>query len=189
MSGEVPFVADHVARALARLSQQFSRSGTVADSVKVLAERAQDLESAFFDQLAASNIETAVGAQLDIIGEIVGCPRAGMDDETYRARIKTQVVINAGSGTANEIIHIATLLLGEGNFDFTPGETAEYSLVAIGPVSIGEELPRLIITSTAAGVKVWVEWSDFPDAQTLTLNSNVPGTRLNEGVLAHARSS
>ena len=61
----------------------------------------------------AFGIETAVGAQLEIVGNNVGLPRNGLDDTDYRNSIKIQILlILQSTGTAENVIEIIRQYLG-----------------------------------------------------------------------------
>src|SRR5262245_2616348 len=58
-------------------------------ALRALLAPAASLEHALQQLLTERNVNTAIGAQLDLIGKIVGRPRAGVaDDEIYRRYIR-----------------------------------------------------------------------------------------------------
>lgn len=69
------------------------------------------LEAAVQDLLAAWSVDTAYGALLDRIGAIVGEPRGGLDDATYRLRIRARVATNRSFGRTDDLLTIARLVL------------------------------------------------------------------------------
>lgn len=64
--------------------------------------------------MAAFDLDTAVGAQLERLGALVDRPRpGGMSDEDYRALIKVQVqIVLASTGSTTTILEIIRLLTG-----------------------------------------------------------------------------
>ena len=48
----------------------------------------------FLDLPEAFNVDTAIGAQLDLIGKIVGLPRYGFDDDQYRILLNLRIITN-----------------------------------------------------------------------------------------------
>jgi len=59
------------------------------------------------------DLDTAVGDQLDILGETVGLPRNGYDDTTYRKLINIQILlILRSTGSPENIISIIRTYLG-----------------------------------------------------------------------------
>lgn len=70
--------------------------------------------------LGGFNVDYAVGAQLDVLGSIVGLPRSGIGDTRYRKLIKIQInlLLSAGredarwTGTVDNILTIAREFIG-----------------------------------------------------------------------------
>ncbi len=73
---------DHEAQAMSRLLAQFSEAPKLQGYIKALMSEANAIECAFIDVLAGRSLNTATGAQLDVIGEIVGQPREVVDAST-----------------------------------------------------------------------------------------------------------
>jgi hypothetical protein len=95
---------NHVTEALDNLVQKFKGSGTLALFITSWVNEVQELEGVWFDLLQNRWIVTAIGAQLDGVGSIVGEARQGRSDDDYRIAIQSRVGINIGSGTAEQII-------------------------------------------------------------------------------------
>lgn len=70
---------DHEAQAISRLLTQFREAPKLQGYSKALMSEANPIECALIDTLAGRSIDTATGAQLDIIGEIVGQAREVVD--------------------------------------------------------------------------------------------------------------
>lgn len=78
----------------------------------IYAGQVQEIEDAAQQVLVdVVNLDDAVGAQLDVIGRLVGREREGLDDATYRRRLRTQILINKSSGTGPELIEITAQFL------------------------------------------------------------------------------
>lgn len=72
----VPVVTlDHLQIARDRVTQQFKDKGVIDKLLQLLIDEQEELEDLFKALLQQRSIDEAVGAQLDIIGEIVGQPR------------------------------------------------------------------------------------------------------------------
>lgn len=63
-----------------------------------------ELQAAAFQLMNEVWIETGEGVQLDRIGDIIGLPRFGRDDESYRKLLKIRASINTGSGEPELVI-------------------------------------------------------------------------------------
>lgn len=187
---DVAHMTNHVERALSRLMSYFPKDGSVAGLVEVAAQRVQELEDVFFSFYAADAIDTAEGEQLDTLGDIVGQARGGLSDADYRIWISARIAVNQSSGTAPELIHIASLLIEDADPHYTPSPPAGFILEAVGAAaSDGAEVAGLFLSAVAAGVKGVFTWSDVEPAEQLILNSSTAGQRLNEGALAHSWSN
>lgn len=66
---------DHITLGLSRLAFQFSESTRLKGMISAIMAQGNDLEAAHESTIAGRAIATALGAQLDVIGEIVGQPR------------------------------------------------------------------------------------------------------------------
>ena len=52
-------------------------------------------------------LSTAEGVQLDVLGRILGEPRNGATDATYRRGLNSRVLVNASNGKIEELLAIA----------------------------------------------------------------------------------
>lgn len=66
---------DYLDEARDRVTFQFENKPTIDRFIQLLVSQQQELQSVFQDLLQKRSIDEATGAQLDIIGEIVGQPR------------------------------------------------------------------------------------------------------------------
>lgn len=79
--------------------------------IKVLADELQELENVNWELKTERWLDSAIGAQLDEIGIILGLPRnPGESDENYRQRLRFQIFINSTSGTPEQLIAILKFL-------------------------------------------------------------------------------
>ena len=84
--------------------------------LELLGVQVQEVEDAVYQILTDTVLETAEGAQLDGLGEIVGEERAGRDDATYRIAIRTRIAINLSEGTIENIMLNQVAPIGTGAF-------------------------------------------------------------------------
>lgn len=110
-------ITNQFQRALSLLVSQFR--GEKADGsltnlqklIKVLVAPLQDLENVRWQLKTQRWLSTAIGAQLDEIGVILGLPRQlGESDEDYRERLQFQIFINNTSGTPEEVMAVLAFL-------------------------------------------------------------------------------
>lgn len=110
-------ITNQFQRALALLVSQFrgqKSNGELTNFqklIKVLVQPFQELEDVKWQLKTERWLNTAVGAQLDEIGAILGLPREiGESDEDYRERLQFQIFINTTSGTPEEVMAVLAFL-------------------------------------------------------------------------------
>jgi len=72
--------------------------------IDAAAEQCQTIESVGSQLLLYRGLSTAIGTQLDIFGEILGCARNDRSDTPYRAALQFQVYLNTSEGQPNVIL-------------------------------------------------------------------------------------
>jgi hypothetical protein len=118
----------------------------------------RDLENALQQLLTQRFVSNAVGAQLDVLGEIVGQERAGMTDTLYRRYINAKILANKSDGFTETLISIAVLIMNDPNATIDiqtvgyPGYTAVWD---VDPPQTGfaDALITMLNLAQAAGVR------------------------------------
>ncbi len=163
-------ILDHLARGLGLTAAQLKRQPLWQSLASALLASVQDLEDQIFAMLAGRELNTAVGVQLDALGNILGVKRDGRIDETYRLRLRVQVLINLSSGTIPDLLAIVTKL----GFTATLTEyiPAAFVIVVNGAVTAaqGDDLAMAIRTAKAGCVNAVVEYSLFSGNTTFTFD-------------------
>jgi len=98
-------ITTHRADALARLLYQYQDSPkfkALIDSVSGV--QTQDTEDAVYELYSRLDIDGSSGISLDKIGELIGAPRSGLDDASYRIYLKGTAGENISEGEADRII-------------------------------------------------------------------------------------
>lgn len=157
-------VLDHVAQAQARLLTQYKDKPLFLGLVAALAGRAQVMEDALWQLLTQRSLTTAVGAQLDGIGKIVGLARAavpgGTDDTVYRLWLRAEILVNLSNGTIPDLDAIIALTATPGTVPVI-AEVAPAGIVVQLGVSAqtqGPALAAIIQRAKAAGVNATVDY-------------------------------
>lgn len=70
----------------------------------------QEVENALWALLTERWLDTAVGAQLDMIGRIVDLPRAGWLDPVYRVLLGAWILVTGSTGTWPDLVAILDAL-------------------------------------------------------------------------------
>ena len=76
----IPFVeTDYLTVARSRYTQQFKDKPVFDAYIKIVIQEIEELQAAFKDLKQLRDLDSAVGVQLDVIGDIVGQPRVLVD--------------------------------------------------------------------------------------------------------------
>lgn len=174
--------ADHRGEAESRLLAQFDDAPKLHALVRALVGPLQTLEQAAFEVLEAFELGGAAGAQLDVVGGLVGESRQGRSDIAYRAYVQARILANSSDGAAGSIYGIARALLGEDvlSLKLTTRPSAHYDLdVAASslrfpwdasalesPDVVARALADALVLATSAGVSFTVLYQLTTDANT-----------------------
>lgn len=149
--------------------QQFKRGGSQQTNfeklISVYAAQIQELEQFFFTLKTLRTIDTAVGVQLEGIGDIVGEARNGRSDDDYRRAVRAKILINISSGTTEDLLGVVDKLLPASKTLVATEDSfpAHFEILVVEPVN---DLPAEIATSAA---------EPFVLSDGMTLNVDVDG--------------
>lgn len=130
--------------ALDRLVTQFKDKVRVEGLIAAFTDQLQDAEDVVGDFLDFRHVDTAQGAQLDVIGKLVGEKRKGRNDDLYRLWLRARIAINTSRGTPQDLIKVFNIITGSTKsniHEYWPaqveifGNTDFSSLVDTGPDS------------------------------------------------------
>jgi hypothetical protein len=183
VANQIDYIDDWAARLRSRLYTQF-RSATTwqAWCDEVLGPQFQDLEDAGQTLLTLLDIDDSEGVQLDTIGRVIGQPRNGVNDETYRLYLSARVLANKSTGTVDDIFKVMRALFGEDETlpTYQGGWVKQFS------IRIGAALTRseaLIATeflgdSKEAGARGILEWRESAPALMFQFDGTASPTGL-----------
>ena len=104
------------------------------------------------------DIDNGVGAQLDVVGVIVGRPREGLPDADYRLRLTAQILVNISEGTVEDVLAVARVLVGSGVVvklqRFTPAAIV-IDVEGVSPIPLAD-FARIICPAVSGGVRCLV---------------------------------
>lgn len=109
---------DYVAVAQSRLTSVFSEKPLVTALVKAMVTPFVGIEDVADSLKTERWIATAIGAQLDGCGYIVGEPRLGRTDEEYRAAINFRIFVNTSNATPEDLIAALKFLTESDNVQY-----------------------------------------------------------------------
>lgn len=151
-------ITDHVARAKARLIQQYKQKVRVEGLVEALTQEVQNLEDTAVQLNELRALDTATGAQLDGIGSLVGVDREpGQSDADYRMRIKAQIGINLSQGEPERLIETFQVLVAAEIVllqELYPGEVALSSEATFATQEEVDDILAILESIAPAGVRV-----------------------------------
>jgi len=143
--------------AASKLIEQFRGQTNIGALVAAIAAQNQALEEAAFQVLEETSVATAVGEQLDGLGQIVGVERAGRNDTDYRARLVAQIAKNNSSGTIEELISLATSL-GATTVELSENPPAKFDVNIGGTLANGADVAQLLGLARPAAVGYTFTW-------------------------------
>jgi len=106
------YISDFEDDGVGKISSQFRGKVRIEETVKAILAPIQANEDSLSALFIYRWVDTAIGAQLDLLGVIVGERRGGREDEAYRLGIRAKIAINTAKGTGNEVNTIFSLLTG-----------------------------------------------------------------------------
>ena len=100
---------DHASVAITRLKSQFIGCPRIEALVRAIGAGVQALEEEIFTLIVARTLTASTGAQLDQWGSVVGEPRGGLPDSSYRLLINVRAFANRSRGSNDQLIEIAQI--------------------------------------------------------------------------------
>lgn len=144
-------ITDHNEIALSRYTYQYTEADTLQALTTLWSERMQGLEDAAWSVLTERWVDAAAGVQLDELGAIVGEPRLGRTDETYREALEVRISINRSGGEPERIIEFLTRIAGADQVLYQEAWPAKIELFVGGEVSLEQAQRVREIVPAAVG--------------------------------------
>lgn len=170
---------DHVASALSNLTIQFKNKPNITSITTALMIEANFVEAALQQLQFGRTIYNATGIQLDVLGHIVGQPRAGLVDSDYRRYLLARIRTNRSQGTVEDLIAVSILILGDPNALIACTHWGKSSIIVeIRNTSVTDSVAAILLSflqdAIAAGVRVVLHYSGSVPANTFRFDSG-PG--------------
>lgn len=151
-----PAVLSWCSRGLSWLLAQFRGLPRLAAVLCALLDQVQALDQTLADADQLRALETAVGAQLDDVGEALGFPRdVGLADSAYRVTLRAVAAARGTDGRLNRLIRVMQILMqGTGTFTVTEYSPASVRFESSVPLSYsdGGRFARVLRLGVPAGV-------------------------------------
>lgn len=98
-----------------------------------------EIENVGFDLYFNTWLNTAEGAQLDVIGKIINISRQGRDDEAYKSLIQTKIQINIASGEPESVINAVKIIFETENVEYYPEYPGKFRIWTDGTLAITKQ--------------------------------------------------
>lgn len=180
---------DHVTNGLNRLPLQFADQPNVRAVLTVLITPMQLIEETIARIILQRSVNVATGQTLTMLGHLIGQERNGItDDELFRRYVRARIAANKSNGLFSTLYNVTRLVLNDTRYKlYLRNEGTATARLSITSDSVGldddvvQVLGTMLEVAVAAGVRLLLEWSGVPDADTFTLDV---GPGLDVGMLA-----
>jgi hypothetical protein len=102
--------ATHVADGVLKFAAPFWGKPRWAALFAAIGRQVQDVEDAINNMITARFLANATGAQLRVLGGLVGQVDPGLGEEVFRSLIRVRIRINRSKGGRNDVIAVLQLL-------------------------------------------------------------------------------
>lgn len=170
-------ITTHAADAVARLLEQFRTGASMPALVRTFAAQAQAAEDALWDVLVLRQLASATGAQLDVLGRVLGQPREGRADADYVLWLRARMLINLGSGRPEDLLAIFAAVT-QGSTGLQLEEQFPASIVLrISSASTVDpaQAAAILQLAKAGGVKAVLEAATSIDTTSFAMDPNGAG--------------
>lgn len=132
----------------------------------------QVLEEAINQLYTGYWIDEAVGAQLDVLGKIVGQARQGFSDADYRRLIRARISVNRSKGTIEDILKVAPLVVDDEDVYYQVDDQGVATVVLrLLDKEVPDDVAQLLLPflrkTVSGGVRIILEWSSSPPGDWL----------------------
>jgi hypothetical protein len=162
---------NHLEIGLNRLTSLYRDKPRISGELESFLTQVQKLEDVTLEVILGIWPLTAVGNQLDILGEIVGQPRGELTDDQYRVFILGRVFINKSKGKTPEVYELLRILGIE-----APILLSEYypcaQEIEIYDTDLGEQIAALVFDWKPGGVSMTFKYSEVDSDHVFRFSSD-----------------
>ena len=150
------------------LITQFKTQPNMVALAQIFGAKIQEIEDALFQLFNLRGVNTAFGAELDVLGAIVGVIREGLSDTDYATAIRAEILLNISSGTIQQLLALMYATYPSATFTLHEGYPADFTIVAHAVLTNPTQAGALVQTAKPAGVGGYLVYSIVPLADTFT---------------------
>jgi len=188
--GGEPTFSEPVSYYLARFTSQYQQSQKLLAWAAAALQFLDDITNCLYSFFNAFDLATAVGAQLDVLGEIVGVsrtlpfqPTSGspiLDDATYRILLQAQIGRNTWNGTIDGLQQLWLGLFPNGRLVVQDNQDMTFNVILTGSFTsiIEEIITHDLIVPRPEGVLINYIFSETPIFGADLSNSFIAGADL-----------
>lgn len=145
--------------------------------LRILIAPLVDLEAAAMAVLTQRSIDNAVGAQLTVLGKIVGRDSRHPDDEIERRLSRAQISTNKSDGLIEDILTVARLVVDDEAATMVIDNTGNAGFVLyVEGIALDDSVARVLVKlemkAKSAAVALSVVWSPSPPTDVLRWDAN-----------------
>lgn len=169
----VDYVSDWRTRLRSRMYEQFKGLSKITAWIDAIAVQAQALEDASQAVLTIIDIDASVGAQLDNLGRLIGQPRGGVNDVTYRLYLRARLAARRSKGTSEDLYTVFRALFGDLGYVIRNGGNKSFALSVLTVLSATQLTVALTFLKLAkeAGARAVLEWPPVGDDPVTPTNN------------------
>lgn len=127
-------VVDHEAEGNDKLLSQYKSSPIFDVTLDTFTAKINELEAEFTKFKTELNIDTALGANLDLIGDILKSPVRPIDDEDFRKVLYALVVAYNSEGRASDILNLISKITQSDDINIIDYGLASFGVQVFNPV-------------------------------------------------------
>jgi hypothetical protein len=157
---------------------QFQGQPNFEGQLRSFLVQVQEIEVMLFSLMAERYLSTAVGAQLDGIGRVVGEPRSGKNDLDYRVALQGRIIRNRANSRIEDIHTLFGLLLPGFSFTLTenPSGTVAHFFYEIDQALTPNDPSPAVLNAQlqdakGAGIRVNLLYGNSPQDESFTYAS------------------
>ena len=149
-------INDHIIQAENHLISQYKNKTNIDNVIVIFGQQIQELEDMFFDLLLERYLATAIGEQLDMLGDLLNQDRLGLSDDNYRVLLYNKIAEYNSEGAIEDIISIFKIVSGSERVELSELGIAAFALTGFNanPITDTSLIVNSVENAKAAGVKV-----------------------------------
>lgn len=162
--------------AVERVLAQFKDSTVFQALIRSYVAQVQIAENQLFPLIAARSFDAATGHRLDGLGQIVGEPRNGKSDDTYRIFLRARMAVNLSQGTIGDLFKVLQALENNANENIVYNEIypAAAEIRLLDEIQVGSKAllyNRFLQETRPAAVRLIYIWYPQSPDESFTFSS------------------